>query len=132
MTTISGKCQRIQENKCQPLQEKAEKLLTKTRKRHSVCRLINNFARDQFPRCQPFQENDNLFRKGVNHFRKVSTEPGKRVSTTSGKSRKTVNQNQEKTIPRFKNVTCYMLHVTNYVTLFDWREIGRVNTNYIL
>ncbi|MBO7466167.1 MAG: hypothetical protein J6T94_00550 [Bacteroidaceae bacterium] len=34
VSTISGKCQLNQENKCQPLQEKAKKLSTKIRKRH--------------------------------------------------------------------------------------------------
>ena len=43
------------------------------------------------------RQTENLFRKGVNNSRKVSTRPGKRLSTTSEKRAKTVNQNQEKT-----------------------------------
>ena len=48
--------------------------------------------------CQPFQEKDNIFSKGVNESSKVSTCSVKRLSTTSGKKTKTVNQNQEKTL----------------------------------
>jgi len=48
--------------------------------------------------CQHFQEKDNLFSKGVNDSRNLSTYSGKRLSTTSGKELKTVNQNQEKTL----------------------------------
>ena len=43
--------------------------------------------------CQQFQEKVNLFSKGVNDSRKVTTYSGKRLSTTSGKRAKTVNQN---------------------------------------
>ena len=38
--------------------------------------------------CQPFQEKDNLFSKGVNESSKVSTCSVKRLSTTSGKKNK--------------------------------------------
>ena len=82
-----------------------------------VCILIPNFAggmsedalwrlcassrlashRSVFHGCQLFQEKDNLFRKGVNDSRKLSTCSEKRLSTTSGKRAKIVNQNQEKT-----------------------------------
>lgn len=70
-----------------------------------VCRLIHNFAggmsgdalwrlcassrlanhRSVFHSCQRLQENVNLFSKGVNDSRKVSTYSEKRLSTTSGK-----------------------------------------------
>ena len=46
-------------------------------------RLANH--RSVFHGCQYFQEKDNLFSKGVNDFRKLSTYSGKRLSTTSGK-----------------------------------------------
>ena len=59
--------------------------------------LIPNFAGATSNCCQSFQEKDNLFRKGVNEIRKVSTASVKPLSTTSGKVQKTVNQNQEKT-----------------------------------
>ena len=82
-----------------------------------IFRLIHNFAcgmpegtlwrlcassrpanhRSVFHGCQPFQEKDNLFSKGVNDSRKMSTCSGKQLSTISGKEQKTVNQNQEKT-----------------------------------
>ena len=82
-----------------------------------ICRLIPNFAdgmlentlwrlcassrlanhRSVFHSCQRLQEKVNLFSKGVNDSRKVSTCSGKQLSTTSGKNKKTVNRNQEKT-----------------------------------
>ena len=54
-------------------------------------RLANH--RSVFHDCQLIQEKVNLFSKGVNDARKMSTYSVKRLSTTSGKRAKTVNQN---------------------------------------
>ena len=69
-------------------------------------RLANH--RSVFHSCKLFQEKVNLFSKGVNDSRKLTTYSGKRLSTTSGKRAKTVNRNQEKT------PTCYSATVLQF------------------